>query len=46
MKKQGYKNKTQITKECLQDQSIHPCGSTEFCPEDPEKCVYFKEGLR
>lgn len=32
--------------ECQQDQPVHPCGSTEFCPEDPEKCVFYRGGLR
>ena len=32
--------------ECRQDQPVHPCGATEFCPEDPEKCVFFRGGLR
>jgi len=38
--------KVQLPKECHQGQQIHPCGSNEFCPEDPEKCVFFRGGLR
>jgi len=39
-------HKIQRPKKCSQDQAIHPCGATQFCPEDPEKCLFFKEGLR
>ena len=40
------KKKTQFPKPCSQDQTIHPCGATSFCPEDPEKYSFFKDGLR
>jgi hypothetical protein len=40
------KKKTQLPKHCSQDQTIHPCGAIFFCPEDPEKCIFFKDGLR
>lgn len=46
MIKLDLRKKTQFPKECHQDQQIHPCGSIEFCPEDPEKCVFFRGGLR
>ncbi|NHV96534.1 MAG: hypothetical protein HA494_01910 [Thaumarchaeota archaeon] len=32
--------------ECDPDAPIHPCGAKEFCPEDPEKCIHFRGGLR
>lgn len=35
-----------IHEDCRPDQPIHPCGSTEFCPEDPEKCIFYRGGLR
>ena len=46
MIKLDLRNKAQLPKECHQGQQIHPCGSIEFCPEDPEKCVFFRGGLR
>ncbi|UCH02757.1 MAG: hypothetical protein JSV20_02935 [Candidatus Bathyarchaeota archaeon] len=45
-KKHESKKRIPPPKECHQDQPIHPCESTAFCPEDPEKCVFFKGGLR
>jgi len=46
MKKQELKEKITLPKECDPDQQIHPCGSRTFCPEDPEKCIFYKNGLR
>ncbi len=46
MTKQGVNKKVRRPKECQQDQPLHPCGSTEFCPEDPEKCIFYRGGLR
>jgi hypothetical protein len=46
MESRGKKETTQSPRECRQSQPLHPCGSTEFCPEDPEKCIFFKGGLR
>jgi hypothetical protein len=46
MIKLDLRKKAQLPKESHQGQQIHPCGSIEFCPEDPEKCVFFRGGLR
>jgi len=31
---------------CDPEAPTHPCGAKEFCPEDPEKCIHFRGGLR
>jgi hypothetical protein len=46
MNTQQMKNKGPHPKHCSQDQTLHPCGAIHFCPEDPEKCLFFKDGLR
>ncbi|MEM2884111.1 MAG: hypothetical protein QXY08_05975 [Nitrososphaerales archaeon] len=32
--------------ECDPYAETHPCGAKEFCPDDPEKCIHFRGGLR
>ena len=35
------KKRTLLSNECNPDQVIHPRGSTEFCPDNPEQYIFF-----